>query len=180
MIREPILRDGRYVEGGFKFRIRVLGGLHRIGAQDPYFTLTAQIDRQAKNNRWMDWGGGACHDTILAHYPDLADLAAMHLSTIDGSPMHAVANGWYWYKGGLYLGEKWLAAEVRYGQPVTLDEQAGVLASHARISEAEARDLIAQNLNKEDFERWIDEQRPRWKAEAEACITKHGLRVFES
>jgi hypothetical protein len=25
---------------------------------------------------------------------------------------------------------------------------------------------------------FVDTQRPRWKAEAEACIAKHNLRVF--
>lgn len=28
------------------------------------------------------------------------------------------------------------------------------------------------------FANWVEEQKPRWKAEADACIAKHGLKVF--
>lgn len=55
--------------------------------------------RAAKRNGREAVYGGADHDTILAAAPELAPIVAAHLAGQDGTPMHAEANGWYFYSG---------------------------------------------------------------------------------
>lgn len=141
------------------------GGLHYIrGNAAPYFSLTCE--------------NGADHETILRHLPHLYDVAALHLSDMDGAPMHAEANGWYWYAGALGgLGETYHGSNGRDGR--SPEECARLFAKHARISpESDAAPLLAARLDRAAFRAWIETQRPRWKAEAEGCIARHGLRVF--
>lgn len=88
----------------------------------------------------------------------------------------------------------WSNTEHRYP---TLDESLAIFARHVRISIEEARtvrDLVGAELGpqqedagaprwrKADFQRaravlkkWIEQQRPRWKAEADAVIAKYKL-----
>jgi hypothetical protein len=78
----------------------VEGGLHYLkGNSAPYFTLT--YTKHRKGFPEQCYSGCAGHDEILKHFPKFADLAKMHLSDIDGAPMHAEANGWYALAGAL-------------------------------------------------------------------------------
>ena len=82
---DPILRTGLYHEPGYKRRqrITVYGGLHFItGNSAPYFSLTSETRSSS----------GCNHETILQHYPEFADLAALHLSDIDGVPSHGMGD----------------------------------------------------------------------------------------
>jgi hypothetical protein len=73
----------------------------------------------------------------------------LHLSARDGIPMHAVENGWYWYRQSEWQN----------------------LTDHLRITVPE----IPSGLSKGEFTKWIDAMRPRWKREADAAIRKHEL-----
>lgn len=42
---------------------------------------------------------GQCVDDILRAFPGLAQFASVHLSGLEGEPMRAESNGWYWYAG---------------------------------------------------------------------------------
>lgn len=42
---------------------------------------------------------GCLHDEIRETAPELTPLVDVHLAGLDGTPMHAVANGWYFYSG---------------------------------------------------------------------------------
>lgn len=42
---------------------------------------------------------GCIHEEILRAFPHLESFVALHLSDPSGLPMHAEANGWYWYCG---------------------------------------------------------------------------------
>lgn len=124
-------------EGGHKWRIQVRAELvHRDGNAKPYFSITGLIKYQAKNNRWVDMGGGAIHDEILQHFPQLAPLVAVHLADDEGVPMHCYANAAYW------AGQtKWQAQDL------------ATLASHLRISVPQAMDMteyIAHNWGELD------------------------------
>jgi len=85
-----------FQKDGFKHRIKVRAELESLGGQTPRFSITGQIDRQAKNNRWMEECGGCIHEEILSHFPHLAPLVAVHLADEDGVPMHAYSNAAYW------------------------------------------------------------------------------------
>jgi hypothetical protein len=171
-MRDPVLAKHRDDEKRLRFTVH--GGLHYIkGNPAPHFSLTA--------DGW-DHGsefGGCCHEIILEHFPQFADLAALHLSDIDGMPMHTLENGFY-HLGGTH----WERPKF------------DVAARHFRITEAEARQLVYDlfgdsfsltggflstgeaNKAKARLSQWVDAQRPRWKAEADACVAKHGLVVY--
>lgn len=188
---DPIIRASEYREGSTRYRITVNAGLHMIkGNSAPYFSLTGVID-EVRAGRWHDYSSGCIHEDILKLWPDLGDLAALHMSNIDGQPMHAEANGWYWLAGALGgLGERYHAGNA--GQPKTPEECLRVFAEHCRITLDAARALAAELLDGIEAElsfkrrdriraRWVEACKgmaPRWKAEADACIGKHKLVVF--
>lgn len=86
-----------WVEEGQKYRMRVTGRLvHLNGNEKPHFSITGEVQHQAKNNRWMDETCGAIHGQIVKHFPELKYLCKVHLSDENGVPMHAAANAAYW------------------------------------------------------------------------------------
>jgi len=112
---------------GVKHRINVVADLvHLDGNTSPHFSITGDIQNQAKNGRWVDDCGGAIHEDILKLFPKLAPLVLVHLGDDAGKPMHAYANAAYWAGTSKYQG---------------LDIPA--LARHLRVSEIEAADLVA-------------------------------------
>ncbi|MCP4899769.1 MAG: hypothetical protein GY906_22615 [bacterium] len=153
-MRDPVLAAKTIKPAWSKvsLTIKACGGLHYLrGNSAPYFTLTA--DQHRKGFPHQCQSGGADHEAILKHWPQFADLAALHLSDINGTPMHAEANGWYALAGALpdNAGEKfhcgnseqhmpkppekrqheWDATEYRKPTP---DECLAQFARHARIS----------------------------------------------
>lgn len=202
MNKEPILRIPRsYQDGKVTMTMRVHGGLHYIrGNSAPYFSLTYWAHRKGFPNQCES--GGAGHDHILRFYPELADLAALHLSDIDGKPTHAEANGWYslaGYFGG--AGQEYHVGNSKRHFPVTppadkpwqnteyrvptQDECLRIWADHIRVDIETARKAaqdIAAKWNwpdmREAHKAFIAAQAPRWKTEADACIAKHGLVIF--
>lgn len=44
--------------------------------------------------------GGACHEEILKHFPELKQFVDLHLCDFSGAPMHAVSNMIYFVKNG--------------------------------------------------------------------------------
>lgn len=79
-------------------RIRAEYGLHRIGNQDPYFSVTADVDeRNGPRFGWRNAAGGCMHELVAEHFPKLAPFIKWHLATEFG-PMHYIANGLYWWE----------------------------------------------------------------------------------
>ncbi|MDT8900613.1 hypothetical protein [Anaeroselena agilis] len=149
---------------GRKEYVYAEGRLTKIGDQTPYFSITGEVyptkaDGTRDRRRSMI-ACGCIHETILKAWPDLADLVALHLSDIDGQPMHAIENGWYWNGG-----TKWQAYKRE------------TLAAHLRVSEEEADRVHETCTTKEQFAAYVEAQRPRWKAEAEAAIAKYDLKI---
>lgn len=181
MSRDPLLKRLEYTEGNTRVVLKVHGGLHYIkGNSAPYFSLTGDGYENGRESF-----GGACHEVILERAPEFADLAALHLSDIDGVPMHALANGFY------YLGGSLVTDSLSRKSP-----NFSYAAKHFRITEEEARQLVrdyfgdyysetagflARNPMREAKERlsvWVEAQRDRWKEEARRCIEKHSLVVY--
>jgi len=211
MTGDPVLASRAVAAGCPKGKLHpfvVYGGLHYIrGNHAPYFTLTYSETCRACGTD----SGGAGHETILQHFPQFADLAAMHLSDIDGVPMHAAGNGWYNLAGALGgFGEQyhagnserhmplpvdrrdpakpWQTTEYRHPTP---DECLQLFADYFRLSLEDAAAIKSRVLAYLDVhfgdprtiarEVWaviVEEQKPRWKREADACIAAHALRVY--
>jgi hypothetical protein len=173
--------------------------LHAIGEQRPYFSLTGEV--QIPRRRDCE-ECGCIHERILATWPDLADVAALHLSDIDGVPMSAEADGWYWLAGYLGVARTFTGRTNRHGEPLPdsteytsataeylTDTPLAIFARHIRTTEDEASRLASRivratvrGLDDPDalYEAWAREcesMRPRWKAEADAAIAHHGLTV---
>lgn len=156
-------------------RFKVTGGLHYIkGNSAPYFSLT--YEETTARGRFEACGAG--HVEILQRFPRFANLAALHLSDINGAPMHTLENGLY-HLGGT----RWQGPDF------------GAVARHFRISEDKARDLAKMifrewysptvgNLSGSEKNArvrlwmWIEGQRARWKGEAMACIAEHDLKLY--
>ena len=187
--------------GSKRLVFKVEGGLHYIkGNSAPYFSLTCS---------GYDHGsefGGCDHEIILKHFPKFADLAALHLSDIDGRPSYSEANGWYNLAGyfggdGRYQGERYHVGNSKRHFPIeppadkpwsnteyrepTREECLQIWADYVRVDIETARavaDAIAAKWNWPDMKAahatWIVSQHARWKAEADACIAKHGLVVY--
>lgn len=120
-------------EGGHKWRIQVRAELvHLDGNAKPHFSITGLIKYQAKNNRWIDMGGGAIHDEILQHFPELQPLVDIHLADSNGVPMHAVDNAGYW------------AGETKW-ETLHLDR----LAHHLRVSKKQASEMVRHALQRD-------------------------------
>jgi hypothetical protein len=194
MTRDPILAARTLPAGTDGYRVPltfvVEGGLHYIkGNSAPYFSLTYTQHRKGFPEQC--YSGGAGHDAILRYFPRFADLAALHLSDIDGAPMHAEQNGWYWLAGALGgADERYHGGGFHDGGVKSESECLAIFAKHCRITLGEA-DRLRDEMREEHFNNpdgwkaaratWalrMDDMRPRWKAEAEAAIARHSLRVY--
>lgn len=199
MNREPVLAvrkiDGKPWGRQRPVTMKVYGGLHYLrGNSQPYFCLTR--DLYSPGHKDSPFCCGAGHEDILAHCPQFADIAAMHLSGMDGTPMHAEANGWYDLAGALpnNAGERYHRANASH-RPATPDECLSMFAASMRCSVDTAREVrdsviaaASVGATEEEpyhwasgrmwFALWVEQQRPRWRAEADACIAHHNLKVF--
>jgi len=96
----------------------------------PGFAITASVWEARSNasgrarkrmGRDIDMGG-AMHDLILKVAPKLAPLVTAHLADRDGTPMHAEADGWYFYSGKSAEYERRMIAEGKdYGYSRNLE-----------------------------------------------------------
>lgn len=108
----------------------------------PGFAITASIweargtwsGRTRKSNGRDIDAGGATHELILEVAPELAPIVSAHLADPDGTPMHAEANGWYFYSGK--------AAEYERAQIA-----AGKDYGYTRQLETSDHDRAARSLN---------------------------------
>ena len=65
------------------------------GHEDFSVTATFWKPENAARNDHNMITGGACHEEIIKHFPELQQFADLHLSDFKGYPMHAVENGIY-------------------------------------------------------------------------------------
>lgn len=158
-----ILASKTYTEDGQTYRLIVEGGLNYIkGNKKPYFTITANQLVKKGNNRFYDCAGGCLHEEISKVFGNkFDDLIKLHLSDIDGQPMHSSENGAYHLGFSNYQG-----FDIKKA------------SNHFRLSEDELRKEWFQIIKKEDVSKLCDKLSPVWKSQADQCIKKHGLKVF--
>lgn len=160
----------------------VIFGLHHLrGNSSPYFSVT--VDGRENGREGF---GGCCHDKVLQHFPQLADLVALHLCDMDGAPMYADSNGFYWLAGIVDMGQEYHGGSGQYGKPAS--ECIRIAADHFRITEKEVIALAGRcnkafkaggtDAAKAVAKEFTDAQRPRWKAEALAAVKRWELGVY--
>ena len=121
--------------------------------------LKVIIDVTTQNGYWSitghtNWGSCGCvHDDILKVAPEFKIFVDLHLSSLDGLPMHAKANGFYFYSRG-----EWDNLISHLGGDKTIEEiKSGVeskMASGGDLKDAFGR--YVDSLNVEWLERSIE------------------------
>ena len=87
---------------------------------------------------------------------------AVHLADLDGMPMHAKANGWYFYSG-----ESRQYEDKTYGPAYTVrlgtDHERAARALHVPPAD------LPIGLDKEGFDAFANSLNERWQAQAKAA-----------
>jgi len=138
-----------------------------------YFSITATIGEkhpgrysepiEVNGQKFDVYAVGCCHEEIAKYFPQFADLIALHLSDVDGTPMHAAANSAYLYEQGKF---DFVQSTLR----LTNEQMNRV---HALCNDPQATVAGVGPV----FKMICEEMKPIWKAEADAAIAKHGLEV---
>lgn len=145
---------GRSLPNGDYIEARV--GFESLGGQRAHFTVSGSLYRKYPNaggrarkrmGRDSDAGGQITKEIARA-FPKLLPVLLVHLADAEtGEPMHALENGWYWYKGIEKYGDKpshSLAAEVLH------------IPGH----------MLPVGLGRQDFEHFVEDLRPIWQEQA--------------
>lgn len=165
-----------------------------VSTEKKYFSITADL---CIDQRFSDGGIFACgclHDEILQVCPELKLFVDLHLSDLDGVPMHAEENGWYWLAKAAGIPQKY--------EPRNSDLDCfAFFMKHSRMSGPEAQELIGKILQayqkgknsvalseqvsprtmeeqqkvgaakaREVWGKALDGLRPRWKSEADEAL----------
>jgi hypothetical protein len=143
------LVKGRKTKDGY---LVVTAQLHQLAGNDrPHFSVTAELwdsegwYRNGQNGRLR--ACGQLVDEVSATFPELRPVLDVHLANDDGEPMHAEANGWYFYSDA-YQSTLESAAHALHIEPCEFPE----------------------GMNREEFHAFVESLRPRWKAQAEAAL----------
>jgi hypothetical protein len=105
---------------------------------------------------------GQCHDLILTVAPELAPIVTAHLADPDGTPMHAEANGWYFYVGAAADYERKNYGE-EYVTRMGTDHDRAARALHI------APEDLPTGLDREQFAALVVSLADRWAAQAQAA-----------
>src|SRR5277367_5866563 len=113
---------------------------------------------------------GCLHDAALLAFPELAPLVELHLADSEtGEPMHAEANGLYFYRAARGAPGGW-SDDCRHAEREGLTVEAyarRVACSILRADEIPLDDVPEQELAGAFYE-FVDDLRERWHAEARA------------
>jgi len=137
-----------------------------VETNEKHFSVTyEQYDRDSTRSETGSGevfliSSGSSAQVIKRYFPHLRDAWVLHLSNIDGVPLHVLENGYY-YLTHLVDGK------LEFGDDV--------VAKHFRIKESEVQAL--RILTKSELAQWIPAELPRWKREAEEVIAKYNLRA---
>ena len=84
-----------YTEKRESFRIRATYGWHKIGNQEPYWSVTGET-QHLRLGSWREDTGGCIHELVVRHFPELGQSIKWHLSGAASGPMHYIENAVYW------------------------------------------------------------------------------------
>ena len=145
--------------------------LHHIeGNERPHFALTGELWKRkgdlTRHRNNPDYEGGliglgAMGDVIADELPEFAIIERLHLADDDGAPLHAVANGWYFYSGKAHEYERNSPYHIA---PTDTPHERG--ARYLRVDPAD----LPEDMSRDEFEEFVETLRPRWKVEADKAI----------
>lgn len=95
-------KTGWHEFNGGTERIRAEYGWHTIGNQEPYWSVTVEVQEKPRF-RWVESSGGTQHDLVRQHIPWLAPTLKYHLCSEKSGPLHYVSNALYWLAHGIGL-----------------------------------------------------------------------------
>ena len=144
-------KDRPHPDGGF---IRAHFGLHKIGDQDPYCSLTGtHVEELDATSDRKVIACGQLHPELLAVFPELEPFARWHLAS-GGIPMHYIANAKYWHD--LHTGvSEWEPPEgldvaetfVKHARPLD-DADRAVLAGLLDLTWDAASDVLLARVER--------------------------------
>ena len=150
--------------GELKYDI-LIGLVHHEGAPEPnWFILSTEFGYQTFGNKRLKIQPfmRKNHEELLNYFPHLKPFVDLHLSNDQGVPPGAAVNGWY-HAGGIH----WHRGDAK------------VLADHLRIPLETAISLrdavLGKQITQNEFNEFVDEQRPRWRRES-----NHARRILEN
>ena len=116
-----------------------------------YFSVTGEIwgAKDGKKSSPDMLTGGCIHDEILKYFPEMKDIVSLHLSNMNGIPMYAISNGYYYYKQSPKQGFDYI-----------------------RLPEVQ-RNVEINDEN--EFASLVESLKPMYKKEAEEAILKYNL-----
>jgi hypothetical protein len=161
------------------------------------FSITADFyeNREGENASPRRWAMGGClHDEIIAAAPEFKSLVDLHLSNLEGVPIHAFENGFYWLAKSAGIRQK-------YEPEQSAETCFQYLCEHLRVSLTEVNQIIGKVANayidgkakiatsepvtekcramqheqgifdaRVLFKKIVEEMKPRWKKEAEKAL----------
>lgn len=165
--------------------VKAYGGLRYIAGNDrAFFSLSWSMEPP---EGLVGFGtAGTAKSTGLEDFPEFDDLALLTTSDEFGVPVGALTWGWDALAivpgavGRAFLpvavGEFFRISPLEASQlrQDVLDE----MVSHRQIvgSDVPEDDVVA--AGRAFFEAWVEDQKPRWKADAESAIAAHDLVEF--
>lgn len=146
-------------------RVEALYGISDdFPGQKPYFTVRGSMWTSLR--RRDPEVSGAIGEQLCVVFPQLYGIAALHLSDVDGVPLHAEANGWYFLRQcePQRLPQDWTEANLTREQMA----EAYLRAPSGHFDGVEDR---------ADFARRVEALRPDWKRQADRVIAELGLEM---
>lgn len=102
---------------------------------------------------------GAMHDEIVMWFPELAPVVRVHLADLDGTPIHAKANGWYFYSGQATEYER-----EHYGTEYA--ERHGTPHQRAAKALHISADELPTGMTHDEFDKFADALENSWRVQA--------------
>jgi len=144
----------------------------KIETTNNYFSVTSELwsskrTFESRNEKYLDCCG-CIHDTILKYMPELKPIIDLHLSSLEGVPIHAVENGFYYYEimNGI--------AKYHKKQDGDKEKYFKILCEHLRVSANELIELLDFLESVEEkkiyFSNYVHSLLPRWKEQATEAI----------
>jgi hypothetical protein len=141
-------------------------GLRKLGDQPSYFSVTGEAWEKSSRRRNPD-AHGCIHEMIAGVFPELRDLIALHLCDIDGRPMHALENGWFWFSDG--------NGDGTHLEPVHEPMFSMTPAQRAERYLRAAPGYFGGVTTEAEFKARMSPLTDQWRHQARAAIARHGL-----